>query len=128
MKALLCAITLLFMSHVSVQAQSVDLPRDRSKTYQQKRSDRETYLQFEGGRLYHVEAGRAQMLNDTVVRPGIVFDSRGHYKLFTGLIGYLREGECVDKEGHRYKNLHRFNAYDSLTQRQITRIRKKIHN
>jgi len=128
----LMILTLLFVS-TSVMSQDQDRTRqkDQDKT-QLKKQDRiyqEDHLKMEAGKLYQVREGiKTQVQSQIRLQNGTVINPDGSYQFRDQDRMQLKNGQCFDMAGNKYRNENKFNRHEMMTLRQMEQERIQMMN
>lgn len=105
---------------LSAQDQDRDRIRQRDRIYQ------EDHLRLLDGKLYLYKQGTPSQVQAQIkLNNGAVVNPDGSYQLLNQQRHQLRNGECMDYDGNRYLNQNRFNRRNSMSYKQMDRIRSK---
>ena len=128
MKKLLIVLASLLLMQGIVSAQDTLRQRSNDRTGIQKRDriHQEDHLMFQDGKLYRMQEGVRKEVRDQVqLKNGAVVKNDGSLQLQNGQRYQLRNGECIDLNGNRYKNENRFNKRIMMTEQQMERSKNR---
>ncbi|SDM29303.1 hypothetical protein SAMN05421813_10931 [Daejeonella rubra] len=95
--------------------------QQQDQIQKQDRIHQEEHLRFYDGKLYQYKDGvQSQVTEQVRLRNGTVVNPDGSYQLQNQERFQLRQGECLDMDGIRYRTQNKFNKRRSIPDKQIS--------
>lgn len=106
MKTLLLISSAVLLVATYSSAQNTHPRREHEmQTGMQNHMHRHNYFMFEKGKLYHYSQGKKSPINKTMTfGSNLKVNPNGTYRYGNMKQMQLKEGECLDMQGHRYSN------------------------
>ncbi len=114
MRSLIIVAITVFL-FISASAQERDQDREQVRL-----QDREYYM-FQDGQMHRIREGsRTQLQTQVRLNNGTIIEPNGYFQVANRKRKLLRNGECIDFEGNRYRNQERY-------QKMITQLAQNNH-
>lgn len=98
--------------------------QQQDQIQKQDRIHQEDHYRFYDGKLYQYKNGvQNQVMEQVRLRNGTVLNPDGSYLLQNQERFQLRQGECLDMDGLRYRTHNQFNKRRSIPDKQINQKR-----
>lgn len=103
-KILLAAMSLVLLTTASIAQQA-----QGQNKIEQIITVNDEHLLMKDGKMYHNMNGKEMMMqNQMTMQNGTVMNADGSYRLKNGKQRQLRNGQCMDMDGKKYKSHHMF--------------------